>query len=100
MRNVIEKKGTLHALHQGVDESGSHFDLCFFPPAGGGDAELEKLYQGNFFQVLRDEDASGGFRYSLANSTNHRPAGLASTSPTLAEVPYSPCTCCTCRVWR
>lgn len=67
VRNVIEKKGTLHALRKGVDESGSHFDLCFFPPSGAGDAELEKLYQGNFFQVLRDEDASGGFKYSLAN---------------------------------
>lgn len=67
VRNVIEKKGTLQALRKGVDESGSHFDLCFFPPSGGGDAELEKLYQGNFFQVLRDGDASGGFRYSLAN---------------------------------
>ena len=48
VRNVIEKKGTLHALRKGVDESGSHFDLCFFPPSGGGETELEKLYQGNF----------------------------------------------------
>ena len=58
VRNVIEKKGTLHALRKGVDESGSHFDLCFFPPSGGDDAELEKLYQGNFFQVLPEASSS------------------------------------------
>ncbi|MCF7673847.1 MAG: hypothetical protein K9M97_00775 [Akkermansiaceae bacterium] len=30
-------------------------------------ADLVKFNQGNFFQVLRDEDASGGFKYSLEN---------------------------------
>lgn len=67
VRNVIEKKGTLHALRKGVDESGCHFELCFFPPAGLKDEELSKLYAANFFQVLRDEDPSGGFKYSLEN---------------------------------
>jgi len=65
--NVIEKKGTLHALRKGVDESGCHFELCFQPLSGLGDAELEKLHAGNFFQVLRSEDSSGGFNYSLEN---------------------------------
>ena len=64
VRNVIEKKGTLHVLRKGVDESGCHFELCFFPPTGGDDAELKKLYQGNFFQVLHDPDPSGGFNYT------------------------------------
>ena len=67
VRNVIEKKGTLHALRKGVDESGSHFELCFFPPSSGHNPDLAKLYEGNFFQVLHDEDPSGGFKYSLSN---------------------------------
>ena len=67
VRHVIDKKGTLHALRKGVDESGCHFDLCFFPPSSGHNPDLEKLYQGNFFQVLRDEDPAGGFKYSISN---------------------------------
>ena len=67
VRDVIEKKGTLYALRKGVDESGCHFELCFFPPSGIEDAELSKLHAANFFQVLRDEDPSGGFKYSLEN---------------------------------
>lgn len=67
VRAVIEKKGTLYALRKGVDESGCHFELCFFPPTGAEDEELAKLHAANFFQVLRDEDPSGGFKYSLAN---------------------------------
>jgi len=67
VRNVIEKKGTLHALRKGVDESGSHFDLCFFPPSSGHNPDLAKLYEGNFFQVLRDENGAAGFKYSTSN---------------------------------
>jgi type I restriction enzyme R subunit len=49
VRGVIEKKGTLHALRKGVDESGCHFDLCFFsaiqrPQSGPG-----KTLSGEFF---------------------------------------------------
>ncbi|MBN8457931.1 MAG: type I restriction endonuclease subunit R [Verrucomicrobia bacterium] len=64
VRDVIEKKGTLHVLRHGVDESGCHFELCFFPTAGRDDPELDRLCEGNFFQVLRDENPAGGFRYS------------------------------------
>jgi type I restriction enzyme R subunit len=53
-----------------VDESGCHFDLCFFPPSSGHNPDLAKLYEGNFFQVLRDEDPSGGFKYSLSNENS------------------------------
>ena len=67
VRNVIEKKGTLHVLRKGVDESGCHFELCFFPSAGRHDPELDRLCAGNFFQVLRDEDPAGGFKYSQEN---------------------------------
>ena len=64
VRDVIGKKGTLHVLRQGVDESGCHFELCFFPTPGCNDPELDRLCEGNFFQVLRDENPAGGFRYS------------------------------------
>lgn len=67
VRNVIGQKGTLYALRKGVDESGCHFELCFFPPTGVEDEELAELHPANFFQVLHDDDPSGGFRYSLAN---------------------------------
>lgn len=67
IKAVIEKKGTLYALRKGVDEIGCHFELCFFPPAGAEDPELSKLHACNFFQVLHDEDPSGGLKYSLSN---------------------------------
>lgn len=53
VRDVIERKGTLHVLNKGVDESGHHFDLCYMPPASGLNPELEEKFKGNFFQVMR-----------------------------------------------
>ena len=53
IRTVIERKGTLHALRKGFDESGHHFDLCYFQPTSGLNPDLQKLYQGNVLQVLR-----------------------------------------------
>jgi hypothetical protein len=47
VRNVIEKKGTLHVLRKGVDESGCHFELCFFPSAGRHDPELDFHHKGS-----------------------------------------------------
>ena len=64
IHDLIERKGVLYALRRGFDESGHHFDLCFFPPASGKNPELKKLWQGNVFQVLHDEKASGGMRFS------------------------------------
>lgn len=53
VRDVIERKGTLHILNKGVDESGHHFDLCYMPPASGLNPELEEKFKANFFQVMR-----------------------------------------------
>jgi len=53
IRTVIERKGTLHALRKGFDESGHHFDLCYFQPTSGLNPDLQKLYQGNVLQVMR-----------------------------------------------
>jgi type I restriction enzyme R subunit len=53
VRDVIERKGTLHVLNKGVDESGHHFDLCYMPPASGLNPELEEKFRANFFQVMR-----------------------------------------------
>src|ERR1017187_220201 len=44
---------TLHALRKGFDESGHHFDLCYFQPTSGLNPTLQKLYQGNVLQVMR-----------------------------------------------
>lgn len=44
---------TLHALRKGFDESGHHFDLCYFQPTSGLNPDLQKLYQGNVLQVMR-----------------------------------------------
>ncbi len=51
---VIDKKGTHHLLRNGVDESGHHFKMCHMPPVSGLNPELEKLFEQNFFQVIRD----------------------------------------------
>jgi type I restriction enzyme R subunit len=53
VRDVIERKGTLQVLNKGVEESGHRFELCYMPPASGLNPELEVLFQGNFFQVMR-----------------------------------------------
>ncbi len=53
VRDVIERKGTLHVMNKGVDESGHHFDLCYMPPASGLNPDLEEKFKANFFQVMR-----------------------------------------------
>jgi type I restriction enzyme R subunit len=53
VRDVIERKGTLHVLNKGVDESGHHFDVCYMPPASGLNPDLEEKFKANFFQAMR-----------------------------------------------
>lgn len=64
IRDVIERKGTLYVLRKGFEESGHHFEMCFFEPSSSLNPDLQKLFEGNVFQVLNDEDPSGGFKYS------------------------------------
>lgn len=64
IQEVVERKGTLHVMRKGVDESGHHFDLCFFKPAHGMNPETRKLYEGNVFHVVRQ------LKYSLQNENS------------------------------
>jgi type I restriction enzyme R subunit len=49
----VEKHGLLHALREGVKDSGCKFALAFYPPASGLNAETAKLYEANVFSVVR-----------------------------------------------
>ena len=64
IRDIIERKGTLYLLRKGFEESGHHFEMCFFEPSSGLNPDLQKLFAGNVFQVINDEMSSGGFKYS------------------------------------
>ena len=64
IRDVVDRKGTLYLLRRGFQESGHHFDLCFFQPTSKLNPDLQKLFEGNVFQVLHDTDPAGGFKYS------------------------------------
>lgn len=64
IRDVVERKGTLYLLRKGFEESGHHFEMCFFEPSSGLNPDLKKLYEGNVFQVLHDELGAAGFKYS------------------------------------
>lgn len=64
IRDIIERNGTLYLLRKGFDESGHHFDMCFFKPTHGLNPDVLKLYEGNVFHVVRQ------LRYSPANQNS------------------------------
>jgi len=49
----IEKRGTLHALRQGLKVSGVRFDLAYFRPSSGLNVEHRRRYRANIFSVIR-----------------------------------------------
>lgn len=53
IREVVERNGTLHLFRKGFDESGHHFEMCFFKPTSGMNPDIIKLYEGNVFHVMR-----------------------------------------------
>lgn len=53
IENLLERQGTLHLLRRGFDESGHHFEMGFFKPTSGLNPDLQKLYEGNVFQIMR-----------------------------------------------
>jgi type I restriction enzyme R subunit len=53
VRDVIDRNGTLYLLRKGFDESGHHFEMCFFKPTHGLNPDVQKLYEGNVFHVVR-----------------------------------------------
>ena len=64
IQDVIERNGTLYLLRKGFDESGHHFEMCFFKPAHSLNPDVLKLYEGNVFHVVRQ------VRYSQANENS------------------------------
>lgn len=49
----IGKRGVINVLRKGVEEGPVQFDLMFFRPASGLNPEIEKLFRGNIFSVMR-----------------------------------------------
>jgi type I restriction enzyme, R subunit len=49
----IKKRGTLEVLRNGVKDYGCKFKLAYFVPSSGLNEELQKLYQGNIFSIVR-----------------------------------------------
>jgi type I restriction enzyme R subunit len=49
----IRKYGTLHVLRNGVKSLGCKFDLTYFEPVTGLNPEIQRLYQGNIFSIVR-----------------------------------------------
>ena len=65
IRDVIDRNGTLYLLRKGFDESGHHFEMCFFKPTHGLNPDVEKLYEGNVFHVVRQVSYSRANKNSL-----------------------------------
>ncbi len=49
----IKKHGTLHVLRNGIKSLGSKFDLAYFPPVSALNPDIQRLYQGNIFSIVR-----------------------------------------------
>lgn len=49
----IEKRGALDVFRKGVKDLGCKFDLAYFKPSSGLNEQLQTLYRGNLFAVVR-----------------------------------------------
>jgi type I restriction enzyme R subunit len=49
----IKKYGTLHVLRNGFKSLGIKFDLTYFPPVSALNPDIQRLYQGNIFSIVR-----------------------------------------------
>jgi type I restriction enzyme R subunit len=49
----VEKRGLLDVLRKGVKDSGVQVDLAYFRPSTGLNPEVQTLYEGNIFSVVR-----------------------------------------------
>jgi type I restriction enzyme, R subunit len=59
LNSEVRQRGTLDVLRRGVKANGCHFELAYFKPANKLNPELDTLYKGNIFSVVRQ------FRYSV-----------------------------------
>jgi type I restriction enzyme, R subunit len=53
LAEVIKKRGTLEVFRKGLKVNGCRFQLTYFRPVTGLNAETQQLYQANFFSVIR-----------------------------------------------
>ncbi len=60
----VRQHGTLDVLRRGIKANGCHFSLAYYKPATKLNPELEKLYQGNVFSVIRQ------LHYSTKNNNS------------------------------
>ncbi len=60
----VRDRGTLEVLRKGIKANGSSFKLSYFRPVSGLNEELQKLYQGNFFTIVRQ------LKYSQKNENS------------------------------
>ncbi len=60
----VEKRGLLDVLRKGVKDSGVQVDLAYFRPASGLNPEVQQLYDGNIFTLVRQ------LRYSTQNTNS------------------------------
>lgn len=49
----IRKFGTLHVLRNGFKSLGVKFEMAYFQPVTGLNPEIQRLYQGNIFSIVR-----------------------------------------------
>jgi type I restriction enzyme R subunit len=53
LKHEIDTHGTLHVVRKGVKDLGCSFQLAYFPPVSGLNPDIQRLYQGNIFTVIR-----------------------------------------------
>lgn len=60
----LTRRGTLDVLRKGIKDSGCQFHPAYFRPASGLNEDLERLYRGNLFTIVRQ------LRYSEQNENS------------------------------
>jgi type I restriction enzyme R subunit len=60
----VTRRGVLDVVRRGIKDSGCRFQLAYFRPASGLNAELQRLYEANLFTVVRQ------LRYSEKNENS------------------------------
>jgi type I restriction enzyme, R subunit len=53
LTSLIQKRGTLEVLRNGVSFNGINLQLAYFRPSAGGNPEHQARYEGNRFAVMR-----------------------------------------------
>ena len=64
LSSEIGKRGLLDVLRKGIKDAGLRFEMVYLRPASGLNPELQNLYEGNIFSVVRQ------LRYSEKNENS------------------------------